>query len=570
LIIRQGERILRHELSEQPVVIGRDPECDLYFSDMRLSRRHARIQVTPEGTHFEDLGSRNGSYVGSERVEKVDLKPGVSVRLGGLVIDFEEEVPPPPPIPAMDETVVLDRSSRDEDKTVMLPAQAPEKVTVGDETAILPRSSGKLSDAKTALLDAKALAGKIEKGPPDTMILDRSGPPPPAPPVVTPAPSPDPEHDAVAGNWASSLSWSAKYLVVVASVAFLVYFILAFPLVRTLGSALTEESLRRGRVLLSLAAASNGDAVGEGRLRDASVESVLREERVKEVLLLDLEGNVLAPGSRADEKLSAIEGIDADLGDIRTFYLGRRGSDYVIVEPLLHRGRRVGLAVVVYEAATASASWATAVLVLAFLTLLLGVVAALVAGKRMTLVPLASLQDDVEAVIKGDEESVPLQQGFAELTELAKSVNRLIARSTPVRAAAPRPAGPAGKRKEPAPSVATSRVAAAPGNPGAPGEDVPRFWIDESFIVTRADEGAAAHIGVTASAMEGKHLIEAVSDQKLLEVILDAVNALEKLPTATARADRPDRAGGGVLEVRASRDEQSGGAVVSFRESSGV
>ena len=123
---------------------------------------------------------------------------------------------------------------------------------------------------------------------------------------------------------------------------------------------------------------------------------------MKEALLLDLEGNVLAPPSRADEVLTTIDGIDAALDDIHTFYLGRRGSDYVMVQPLLHRSRRVGFAVLVYEAATASASWATAVLFLAFLVLLLGVVSALVFGKRMTLEPLSSFRDDIEAVVKGD------------------------------------------------------------------------------------------------------------------------------------------------------------------------
>ena len=381
-------------------------------------------------------------------------------------------------------------------------------------------------------------------------------------------------------GWLASWSWSAKLLFLVSSVALLVYFILAYPLVRTLGSALREESLRRGRTLLSLAAAANGDAVGEGRIRDASVDSILREERVKEALLLDLEGNVLAPASRADEVLTTIDGIDAELGDIRTFYLGRRGSDYVMVQPLLHRSRRVGFAVLVYEAATASASWATAVLFLAFLVLLLGVVLALVFGKRMTLEPLSNFRDDVEAVVKGDADYVPPQQGFAELSELARSVNRLIARAftigtappappvqplQPVQPVQPVPAPAASPEPSARPAkAATSRTSLARPVTAAvntsPDPDAVRFWVDENFIVVRADDEAAALVGATATGMEGKHLIEAVADQKLLEVILDAVNALEELPTAEMTAELP---GGSTLQVSASRDQ--GSTVVGLR-----
>ena len=61
--------------------------------------------------------------------------------------------------------------------------------------------------------------------------------------------------------------------------------------------------------------------------------------------------------------------------------------------------------------------------------------------------------------------------------------------------------------------------------------------------------------------MEGKHLIEAVADQKLLEVVLDAVNALEDAPSSTATAEL---AGGKSVEVSASRD--AAGTVVGLKE----
>ena len=612
LIIRHGERVIRHELGDQPVTIGRDLECDLFFSDQLLSRQHCRIEATPEGVRYEDLGSRNGSFLDSKRVEIVNLVPHQTVCLGGLVVSYEDDSSPSGS--GEDETVMLEKSAPDEDETAMLkerpseptpkrstPAAAPPDPPQDDKTQILPVEPAKPAEDKTQILpvkplkpdeaksklqktrvlDANALkvdVDKVDRGASDTRLLTRDARPPrqssqaqqaqqaPSRPVDAPMAEEGAASSRGRGRLAS-LSWSAKLLCLVSSVALLVYLVLAYPLVRTLGNALREESLRRGRTLLSLTAATNGNAVGEGRIRDASVDHILREERVKEALLLDLEGNVLAPPSRADEVLTTIDGIDAELGNIRTFYLGRRGPDYVMVQPLLHRSRRVGFAVLVYEAATASASWATAVLFLAFLVLILGVVSALVFGKRMTLEPLSSFRDDVEAVVKGDADYLPPQQGFAELSELARSVKRLIARAFAVSATPPAqpvpgqpvPAVPLARHARPAETSAKRPITAAVET--SPHPDA-RFWVDENFIVVRADDEAAALLGATAAEMEGKHLIEAVPDQKLLEVILDAVNALEELPAAETTAELP---GGSTLQVTTSRDRDRGSTVVGLR-----
>lgn len=622
LILKEGERIVRYELGDTPVTLGRDPSCDLFFSDQRLSRKHCRFEATPEGVRFEDLGSRNGSYIDSKRIDVVTLTPGETIRIGGLFVSFEDDTPPPKPPPQAvpeedatvmlpagavneeDETVVLpmtpsehtprilvrtppEPDASDEDKTVILPAKAKPAAPaepVKDDPPAAPRTPAL---PKTRVLDARALAADVVKSGSDTMLLTHdTGPPPsvsvePTEKADARPPMPEPSTDATSHGRLASLSWSAKLLLLVASVAFVVYFVLAFPLVRTLGSALREESLRRGRALLSLTAAANEDAVGESRTRDLSVDNILREERVKEALLLDLEGNVLAPSSRADEVLASVDGINAELPDIRTFYLGRRGSDYVMVQPLVHRSRRVGFAVLVYEAASASGSWATAVLFLGFLVLLLGVVTALLVGKRMTLQPLSNFGDDIEAVVKGDADYVPAQQGFAELSELARSVNRLIARAFTVSATqrpsalAPAPA-PLPAASSSAPAAGVSRASSSsPVSPPAdasakrpitaavsrsPDPDALKFWVDQNFIVVRADEGVAELVGAAATGIDGKHIIEAVSDQKLLEVILDTVNALEELPAAETTADLP----GGAIHVSAYMEQ--GSTVVGLRK----
>jgi sigma-54 dependent transcriptional regulator, acetoin dehydrogenase operon transcriptional activator AcoR len=67
------------------LVIGRDESCDLSLRDSDVSRRHARVQR--EGTELvlSDLGSRNGTFVNTCRVERVSLALGDVLRFGGSV-----------------------------------------------------------------------------------------------------------------------------------------------------------------------------------------------------------------------------------------------------------------------------------------------------------------------------------------------------------------------------------------------------------------------------------------------------------------------------------------------------
>ena len=81
-------------------VVGRGTEADLWIEDGGVSRRHARITCRSDGKYFvEDLGSTNGTFVGSQRVDASEVRPGDRVQLGPNVIlrfsiigDAEEEL----------------------------------------------------------------------------------------------------------------------------------------------------------------------------------------------------------------------------------------------------------------------------------------------------------------------------------------------------------------------------------------------------------------------------------------------------------------------------------------------
>jgi hypothetical protein len=74
---------------------------------------------------------------------------------------------------------------------------------------------------------------------------------------------------------------------------------------------------------------------------------------------------VLAPSSRVDETFTTIGRIQPTLEEIRTFYWGGAGTAiHVMVGRSWTADGRIGIALLVYEVATASGSWAVAVLFL--------------------------------------------------------------------------------------------------------------------------------------------------------------------------------------------------------------
>jgi hypothetical protein len=74
LVLRQGENL-----------IGRAPEAHIRIESPKVSRRHARIVVEGDTAVVEDVGSKNGTFVGEVRVTgPTPLSHGDQLRLGQL------------------------------------------------------------------------------------------------------------------------------------------------------------------------------------------------------------------------------------------------------------------------------------------------------------------------------------------------------------------------------------------------------------------------------------------------------------------------------------------------------
>jgi DNA-binding winged helix-turn-helix (wHTH) protein len=76
-------------LCEGDNVIGRGADASVWIDAPGVSRHHARIVLREGDATLEDLGSKNGTYVGGARVTRPHrLSNGDQIRLGSVVVTF--------------------------------------------------------------------------------------------------------------------------------------------------------------------------------------------------------------------------------------------------------------------------------------------------------------------------------------------------------------------------------------------------------------------------------------------------------------------------------------------------
>jgi pSer/pThr/pTyr-binding forkhead associated (FHA) protein len=61
------------EITGEPLLVGRAPECGLVLDDPKVSSVHAEIVPTRNGVRVRDFSSRNGTFVDAARCTEVQL-----------------------------------------------------------------------------------------------------------------------------------------------------------------------------------------------------------------------------------------------------------------------------------------------------------------------------------------------------------------------------------------------------------------------------------------------------------------------------------------------------------------
>ena len=78
-------------LEEVPILIGRGPDAAIRLDDDYVSTRHARIGSSNGTFYVEDLGSTNGTYIGSQRLTQATaIQLGSQVRVGKTTLELKK------------------------------------------------------------------------------------------------------------------------------------------------------------------------------------------------------------------------------------------------------------------------------------------------------------------------------------------------------------------------------------------------------------------------------------------------------------------------------------------------
>lgn len=83
-----GEQI---SLDHAPLLVGRGSDAAIRLDDDYVSTRHARIASSGDQWFVEDLGSTNGTYIGSHRLtQPTSLQLGSQVRIGKTTLELRK------------------------------------------------------------------------------------------------------------------------------------------------------------------------------------------------------------------------------------------------------------------------------------------------------------------------------------------------------------------------------------------------------------------------------------------------------------------------------------------------
>jgi pSer/pThr/pTyr-binding forkhead associated (FHA) protein len=78
-------------LADAPVLIGRGNDAAIRLDDDYVSTRHARIAASGDQWYVEDLGSTNGTYLGSQRItQPTTIGLGAQVRIGKTILELRK------------------------------------------------------------------------------------------------------------------------------------------------------------------------------------------------------------------------------------------------------------------------------------------------------------------------------------------------------------------------------------------------------------------------------------------------------------------------------------------------
>jgi hypothetical protein len=91
LVVDGANKGERADLAQAPILIGRGSDAAIRLDDDYVSTRHARIAHSGDQWFVEDLGSTNGTYIGSARItQPTTLTLGTQIRIGKTLLELRK------------------------------------------------------------------------------------------------------------------------------------------------------------------------------------------------------------------------------------------------------------------------------------------------------------------------------------------------------------------------------------------------------------------------------------------------------------------------------------------------
>jgi hypothetical protein len=95
-IINNGKLVRTVDLGAGEMIIGRGDEVAIQLKHPLISRKHARVILTPAGYVVEDQGTKNGTFVKGRRVQRHRLLDGDELEIADFLLQYHADgfVPP--------------------------------------------------------------------------------------------------------------------------------------------------------------------------------------------------------------------------------------------------------------------------------------------------------------------------------------------------------------------------------------------------------------------------------------------------------------------------------------------
>lgn len=170
LVLQQEDEKRVVIMGKTPFTVGRKPEKDLVLADPRVSRDHAEIEMVGGEFWVVDRGSKHGTFVNGQRVDRQKLQRNDQLEFGtrdGLVVTFDPEEE----ISAVSgellaQVVELDTSGASDIEKLSLFLEAVRKLNttnVVDEVLVtLLDATLRLTHAERAFVFLRNKGGKLE------------------------------------------------------------------------------------------------------------------------------------------------------------------------------------------------------------------------------------------------------------------------------------------------------------------------------------------------------------------------------------------------------------------------